>query len=332
MTPAIAIDIEDIQAASCNINVHRTPVMSCSTLNDLVPLDIELFFKCELFQKTGSFKFRGASNAVNLLTSCESGVVTHSSGNHAQALAKAAQARGIPAYIVMPKNAPQVKKDAVRGYGGTVVECEPTVEAREQTAAKLAEETGATMIHPFDNPHVMAGQGTMALEFLTQMNEQGTVLDALLVPIGGGGMMAGCSTAAKSIHGSIKVFGAEPAQVNDAHRSYYSGDRLSNAKDAVSVADGLLTNVGELTFPIIQKNVDGVFTVTEQEIVRALHLMWVRAKLPIEPSSAVPVAVALYNSDFHKIAKDQGLKKIGIVLSGGNVDHARVVKLFEQYL
>ncbi|KAI8067895.1 tryptophan synthase beta subunit-like PLP-dependent enzyme [Gongronella butleri] len=325
-----SIDIEDIQAAACNIHVNRTPVMTCSTLDALVPADVELFFKCELFQKTGSFKIRGASNAVNLLTSCDAGVVTHSSGNHAQALAKAAHARGIPAYIVMPSNAPQVKKDAVRGYGAKVIECEPTLEARESTAAQVIRDTGATLIHPFNNAHVIAGQGTTALEFLTQMNEQGHTLDALIVAVGGGGLLSGCSIASKAIHGGIRVFGAEPDQVNDTYRSFYDGKRYTNETDAVSVADGLLTNIGEIAFPLVQKHVDAVYTVSEKEIIQAMEYMWTRAKLPIEPSAAVAVAVALYNKEFHQAVKDQGLKKIGIILCGGNVDYARAVQLFQQ--
>ncbi|KAI8341219.1 tryptophan synthase beta subunit-like PLP-dependent enzyme [Chlamydoabsidia padenii] len=356
MTPISSITIEDIQAAAARINVHRTPVLTSSTLNKIASTNsncpLELYLKCEPLQKTGSFKIRGATNAINLLsnTAAAKGVVTHSSGNHAQALAKAALDRGIPAYVVMPSNAPQVKKEAVRGYGGKVIECEPTLEAREKAvsktsssllinADKVIQETGATMIHPFDNVNVMAGQGTVALEFITQTNEQGTVLDGLITPIGGGGLTSGCAVAAKSIGTNIYVFGAEPELVNDTYRSFYYADyyqqclerRQCNPVDATSVADGLLTNVGELTFPVVMSHVDGVYTVTEKQIVDAMYLVWSRVKLCIEPSAAVSVAVALYNKDFHRMAREQHLKRIGLVLSGGNVDHARAVALFDKY-
>ncbi|ORZ21632.1 tryptophan synthase beta subunit-like PLP-dependent enzyme [Absidia repens] len=384
MAPA-HITIEDIQAAAARINVHRTPVLTSSTLNAIASTNsgcpVELYLKCEPLQKTGSFKIRGATNAVNLLSNTEAskGVVTHSSGNHAQALAKAAQDRGIPAYVVMPNNAPQVKKDAVRSYGGTIIECEPTQEARENTAEKVIQETGATFIHPFNNVNVMAGQGTVALELITQTNEQGTVLDGLITPVGGGGLASGCCVAAKSIGTNIYVFGAEPELVNDTYRSFYYDQedeedplqqftsdgggipkrhrkaststslldttttaaadhqqrclsrRQCNPIGATSVADGLLTNVGELTFPIIVSYMDGVYTVTEQQIIQAMHLVWSRVKLCIEPSAAVSLAVALYNKDFHAMVKARQLKRIGLVLSGGNVDHSRAVALFEKY-
>ncbi|CAO3590110.1 unnamed protein product [Absidia cylindrospora] len=285
----------------------------------------------------------------------------------------------------MPNNAPQVKKDAVRGYGGTIIECEPTQEARESTAEKVIQETGATFIHPFNNVNVMAGQGTVALELITQTNEQGTVLDGLITPVGGGGLASGCCVAAKSIGTNIYVFGAEPELVNDTYRSFYYGQdddednqlqqltsggipkrhrksststslldtttstetataaaaadhqqrclsrRQCNPIGATSVADGLLTNVGELTFPIILSYMDGVYTVTEQQIIQAMHLLWSRVKLCIEPSAAVSLAVALYNKDFHAMVKARQLKRIGLVLSGGNVDHSRAVALFEKY-
>ncbi|KAI9306337.1 pyridoxal-5'-phosphate-dependent protein beta subunit [Cunninghamella echinulata] len=333
------ITIEDVQAAATRIKVHRTPVLSCSTVNNIASennaLPIELFFKCELFQKTGSFKYRGASNAVSLLR--PKSTLTHSSGNHAQALAKAALDHNIPAYIVMPNNSPQVKKDAVRGYGATVIECEPTLEAREATAEKVMKETGSTLIHPFENSAVIAGQGTIALEFLAQISEQGTALDALIIPVGGGGMLSGCAVTAKSIASNILVFGAEPEIVNDTYRSYYSEKGNNKNKDewtrqinnvgATSVADGLLTNVGKNTFPIIMQYVDGIYTVTEEQILQAMKLIWNRMKLCIEPSAATGVAVVLYNTEFHQMAKEKQIKKIGIVLCGGNVDIDRAAKL-----
>ncbi|KAF7731533.1 hypothetical protein EC973_009297 [Apophysomyces ossiformis] len=334
------VTIEDIQAAAARIQVHRTPVLKCSTLDSLVSEKIgsvELFFKCELLQKTGgmtnTFKIRGATNAVNLLTEQEAarGVVTHSSGNHAQAIAFAAQQRGIPAYVVMPRNAPEVKKAAVRGYGATVVECEPTQEKRQEVTEQLARETGATLIHPFNNVNVIAGQGTIATEFIAQTDEQGTPLDALLVPVGGGGMLSGCSIAAKALNPRIQVFAGEPDTVNDAFRSYSTKTRQSNPTGQASIADGLSANIGELTFPLIINNVDGIFTVSEAEIVKAMKLVWTRMKLCIEPSAAVPLAVALFSIDFHERARKEGLRKIGIVFSGGNVDHAHAVNLFEKF-
>ncbi|CAO3612075.1 unnamed protein product [Cunninghamella blakesleeana] len=336
------ITIEDVQAAAARIKVHRTPVYSSTALNILASenndLPMELYFKCELFQKTGSFKIRGASNAVKMLH--PKSVVTHSSGNHAQALAKAAKDLNIPAYIVMPNNSPQVKKDAVRGYGAHVIECEPTLEARETTAEKVIKETGATLIHPFENQLVVAGQGTIALEFLPQISEQGSALDALIVPVGGGGMLSGISLTTKSISSNVLVFGAEPESVNDTYRSYYAAKKDDNSSinnnsnndnskewtrqinkvGATSIADGLLTNVGKNTFPIIMQYVDGIYTVTEEQIIQAMKLIWNRMKLCIEPSAATGLAVVLYNTDFHKMAKEKQLKKIGIILCGGNVD------------
>ncbi|KAG0174923.1 hypothetical protein DFQ28_003652 [Apophysomyces sp. BC1034] len=330
------VSIEDIQAAATRIDVHRTPVLTCSTINALVSEKagpVELFFKCELFQKTGAFKIRGATNAILQLSEADAakGVVTHSSGNHAQAIALAATQRGIPAYVVMPYNAPDVKKEAVRGYGATLVGCEPTQEARDKKAKEIAEETGATFIHPFNNVHVIAGQGTMALEFISQTDEQGTPLDAIMTPAGGGGMLSGCSIAAKALNPRIKVFAAEPEIVDDTFRSYSTRTRQSNPSGQSSIADGLAGNIGDITFPLVLANVDGVFTVTEAHIVKAMQLVWTRMKLCIEPSAAVPLAVALFNADFHERVRKEGIHKIGIVFSGGNVNHAHAVKLFEMY-
>ncbi|GAN01009.1 Ser/Thr dehydratase [Mucor ambiguus] len=325
------ITIDHILQAAERIKVHRTPVQSSTAINALASVEdhlVEVFFKCELLQKTGSFKFRGASNAVALLTDQEAsnGVVAHSSGNHAQAIALAARNRGIPAYVVMPTTTPEIKKIAVRGYGAHVVECEPLQSAREAAAEKLRTETSASFIHPFNNPNVIAGQGTIALELLSQVED----LDAILVQVGGGGMLTGCAIAAKSLKPGIKVFAAEPELVNDCYRTFKSKQRLTNAA-SVSVADGLLTNLGDIPYSEIFKHVDDVFTVSEKEIINAMELMWGRTKLCVEASGAVGVAVTLYNQDFRRMVKEQGIKRIGVVLSGGNVDFVNATALFEKY-
>ncbi|KAL9540038.1 hypothetical protein MBANPS3_009914 [Mucor bainieri] len=329
----INITIDHILQAAERINVHRTPALSSTAMNTLASTEdhpIEIFFKCELLQKTGSFKFRGASNAVALLTDQEAanGVVAHSSGNHAQAIALAARNRGIPAYVVMPTTTPEIKKIAVRGYGAHVVECEPVQSAREAAAEKLRVEKNASFIHPFNNPNVIAGQGTIALELLSQVED----LDAILVQVGGGGMLTGCAIAAKSLKPSIKVFAAEPELVNDCYRTFKSKqERLTNAVGSVSVADGLLTNLGDIPYSEIFKHVDDVFTASEKEIINAMELMWGRTKLCVEASGAVGVAVTLYNQEFKRVVKEQGIKRIGVVLSGGNVDFVNATALFEKY-
>ncbi|KAL9551399.1 hypothetical protein MBANPS3_004274 [Mucor bainieri] len=325
------VTIDNVVQASERIQVHRTPVQTCTALSDLASepnAPVELFFKCELLQKTGSFKYRGASNAVALLSDQEAanGVVTHSSGNHAQALALAARNRGIPAYIVMPTTTPDIKKSAVLGYGATIIECEPIQAVREKTAEEVRSKTNATLIHPFNNPNVIAGQGTIALELLSQVKD----LDAMLIPVGGGGMLTGMSIAAKALKPGIKVFAAEPAAVDDTYRSFTNKERATN-EVAKSVADGLLTNLGDIAFSEIHKNVDGVFTVSEKEIVHAMELVWGRMKLCIEASAAVGVAVSLYNKEFKGIVKKEGIKRIGVVLCGGNVDLVKATELFQKY-
>jgi threonine dehydratase/serine racemase len=310
---AHAVTLEDIRAASRRIVglIHRTPVLTCSTLDAMAGKS--LFLKCENFQKVGAFKFRGACNAVAQLDPAKAskGVVTHSSGNHAQALALAARQRGIPAYIVMPRTAPAVKRRAVEGYGGKVVPCEPNLAARESEAARLLDETGGTLIPPYDHPHVIAGQGTAALELL----EQTPQLDAIIAPVGGGGLMAGIALAARSLHPAIRIFAAEPAGADDAARSLAAG-KLVPQTGPKTVADGLLTSLGDLTWPILRDHLERVVTVTDEAIIAAMRLVWERAKIIIEPSSAVPVAAVL--SDEFKSIK--GISRIGIVLSGGNVD------------
>ncbi len=308
-----AATLEDIRAAAKRIGpyAHRTPVMTCKTISDLAGR--ELFFKCEQFQRIGAFKFRGACNAVMKLGEADAkrGVVTHSSGNHAQALALAARLRHIPAHIVMPRNASPIKRDAVRGYGGIVYECEPDTQSREGTAAAVQQQTGATLIHPYDNADIIAGQGTAALELLEEI----TRLDAIIAPIGGGGLMSGTAIAARSLHAGIRIFGAEPLGADDAARSKAAGRRLPQTSPD-TIADGLLTSLGERTWPVVRDLVERVLTVTEGQIVAAMRLMWERAKLIIEPSSAVAVAAAL-DEPFKRMAN---VNRVGIILSGGNVN------------
>lgn len=310
--PTYACTLADVRAAAERIRgvVHRTPVMTSETLDFFSGR--RLFFKCENLQKVGAFKYRGATNAVRKLTDAEAarGVVTHSSGNHAQALALAARVRGIPAYIVMPKTAPAVKRAAVEGYGGKVTPCEPNLAAREEAAARLVAETGATLIPPFDHPDVIAGQGTAVLELLEDVPD----LDAVITPVGGGGLLAGCALAARELKPGVRVFGAEPAGADDAARSKAAGAWQPQTAPN-TIADGLLTSTGELTWPVIRDLVARVFTVTDDEIRAAMRLVWERMKLIVEPSGAVGLAVALSDA-FRALA---GAERVGIVFSGGNV-------------
>ncbi len=313
MATTYAVGIGDIHEAAERIAgwAHRTPIMTCATLDRLAGRS--LFFKCEQFQKIGAFKFRGACNAVRKLSDADAGrgVVTHSSGNHAQALALAAKLRGIPAHIVMPSNATPVKRRAVEDYGANVIECVPTLEARETTVAEVQAKTGAVLIPPYNHADVIAGQGTVALEMLADYPD----LDAIIAPIGGGGLMAGVTLAAKAIRPSIRVFAAEPSGADDAARSKSAGTFIPQAAPK-TIADGLLTSMGDLTWPVVRDLVEDVITVSETEIVAALRLAWERSKLLIEPSSAVAIAAVL-SPCFRDMA---GMRKIGIVLSGGNVN------------
>jgi threonine dehydratase len=302
---------KDIQKAALRMAglVHHTPVLTSSAINEMTGL--EAYFKCENFQKVGAFKYRGATNAVLSLTDEQAarGVATHSSGNHAAALALAARRRGIPCYVAMPENAPQVKIEAVKHYGAEITFCEPTLQSREDTLKEIIRKTGAVFIHPFDNFDVISGQGTAAKEFL----EEVPGLDILLVPVGGGGLLSGSSIAAKSIKPVIRVYGCEPSNADDAYRSFQSGKIHPSVKPN-TVADGLLTSLSELTFSIIKENTDDIYTVSEASILYAMRLIWQRMKIIIEPSSAVPVAVMLEH-------KDQFAgKKVGIIISGGNCD------------
>ena len=292
---------EDIKEAHVRIRpfIHQTPVLT------------ELFFKCENFQKVGAFKFRGACNSVFSLSPDEAknGVCTHSSGNHAAALALAARMRGIPAYIVMPENAPEIKKTAVAGYGAQITFCEPTLAARESTLKKVAVETGATEIHPYNYFNVICGQGTAAKELIEEIG----ALDVVMAPVGGGGLLSGTAISTKALIPEAKVIAAEPSGADDAFRSFYS-KTLQPSVAPKTIADGLLTSLGSLTFPIILKEVDQIVTVSEESIVAAMRMIWERMKIIIEPSSAVPLAAILENK------VDVTGKKVGIILSGGNVD------------
>jgi threonine dehydratase/serine racemase len=312
-----ATDLKAIRAAAERIAglAHRTPVATCATIDRLSGRQV--FFKCEHLQKVGAFKFRGACNAVIKLSdeAAAQGVVTHSSGNHAQAVALAARMRGVAAHIVMPNDALAVKRRAVEGYGGRVIECEPTLEARDTTAKAVIAETGATFIHPYDHPDIIAGQGTSALELL----DQAPKLDAIVAPVGGGGLISGICVAAKGIDPGIRIFAAEPLGADDAARSKAAG-KLIPQTGPDTIADGLLTSLGELTWPIIRDYVEHVVTVSEEEIVAAMRLAWERAKLLIEPSAAVAVAAVL--SDTFRAT--EGIDRVGVVLSGGNVDLDRL--------
>lgn len=307
--------LNDIRQAQARIrpHAHWTPVLRCHSLDEMA--GASLFFKCENLQKVGAFKFRGACNAVLSLSEEQAacGVATHSSGNHAQALALAARIRGIPATIVMPSNAPEVKKAAVAGYGGEIVLCEPTLKAREETLAAVVAKSGMVVIHPYNNYDVIAGQGTAALELLEDVPD----LDAILVPVGGGGLLSGTLIASKGISPKVKVIATEPEGADDAYRSWKAGEIIPMVGPK-TVADGLLTSLGDKTFPVIMRLVDGIFTVSDEAILKAMRLIWERAKLVVEPSGAVPLGALLEGKVVF------GGKKVGIVLSGGNVDLSRV--------
>lgn len=288
---------------------HCTPVLTSQSVNKI--LGCEAYFKCENFQKVGAFKFRGASNAVFSLSEnlASKGVCTHSSGNHAAALALAASMRGIPAYIVMPENAPAIKRKAVEGYGAKIFTCESSQIARETELEKVQSETGATFIHPYENFDVICGQGTASLELLDTIND----LQTIITPVGGGGLFSGTLIYSKETNTNIEVYAGEPLNADDAFRSLRDGVLYPSANPN-TIADGLRTSLCPLTLSIIQKYANGILTVTEESIVNAMRLVWERMKIIIEPSSAVPVAAVMHNKE-----KFAG-KKVGIILSGGNVD------------
>jgi threonine dehydratase len=306
-----ALDLIAIRAAHERIRAYikRTPVLTSSRMDEAS--GASLFFKCENFQKIGAFKARGATNAVFSLDDATAprGVATHSSGNHGAAVARAAKLRGIPAHIVMPSNSAKVKIRAVEGYGAHVVFCEPTDKAREATCADVIAKTGATLIHSFENEHVIAGQGTAAVEFLEDIPD----LDLVMCPIGGGGLLSGTAVAAKSMRPKVKVIAVEPQNVDDAAQSFRAG-RIIHTEKKFTIADGLRTNVGEPNFAIIQRYVDDIVTVSEEAIVSAMRTIWETMKIVIEPSAAVPYAAIAEG------VIDVERRRVGIILTGGNVD------------
>lgn len=305
----------DIEKAHVLIKslIHRTPVFTSSGINSLV--GGELYFKGENFQKVGAFKFRGACNAVFSLPEEEvkKGVITHSSGNHGAALALAARLKGVIAHVIMPNNAPEIKKTAVAGYGAEITFCEPTLEARESTLAAVVEQTGATEIHPYNNFYVISGQGTAAKELIEDYGE----FDLLMAPVGGGGLLSGTAIAVKQLSPDCKVVAAEPEGADDACRSFKSKTLIPSVNPQ-TIADGLLTSLGERNFAIIMDNVDDIVTVSEEKIIEAMRMIWERVKIVVEPSSAVSLAAILENK-----VDIQG-KKVGIILSGGNLDLGRL--------
>jgi len=302
---------EDVLAARERIapHIHRTPVLTSSYLNELT--GAQLFFKCENFQKAGAFKVRGASNAVFGLSEemASVGVATHSSGNHALSLSYAAGRRGIPVTVVMPRTAPQAKKDAVKGYGGVIVECDPSTSSREETFAKVVAETGAEFVHPYNDPRVIAGQATCSLE----LQEQVENLDAVIAPIGGGGMISGTCLSLSTVAPDIDIYAAEPVNADDAARSFKAGHIIADdAPD--TVADGLKVPLKELTWHFVSKHVTDILTATEDEIIDAMKMTWKRMKIVMEPSSAVPLATILKNRELF------AGKRVGVIITGGNVD------------
>lgn len=304
-------NFDDVRQAHDRIkpHIHHTPVLTSDYFD--AKTGAKLFFKCENFQKAGAFKVRGASNAVFGLdeAAAAKGVATHSSGNHALSLSYAAGRRGIPCTVVMPKTAPQAKKDAVRGYGGTIIECEPSTSSREAVFAEVVAKTGAEFVHPYNDPRVIAGQATCALELLKQVDD----LDCVVAPIGGGGMISGTCLTLSNIAPSVKIYAGEPEQADDAYRSFKAGHII--ADDApVTVADGLKVPLKDLTWYFVSNFASDVLTVSEQEIIDAMKLTWQRMKIVIEPSCAVPLAVILKNPDLFRG------KRVGVIVTGGNVD------------
>ena len=302
---------DDVIAAHDRIrpHIHETPVLTSSFLNRLT--GAELFFKCENFQKAGAFKVRGASNAVFGLSDdkLDRGVATHSSGNHALSLSYAAGRRGIPCTVVMPRTAPQAKKDAVRGYGGVIVECEPSTSSREAVFAEVVAQSGADFVHPYNDPRVIAGQATCSRELLGRV----PALDAVIAPIGGGGMVSGTCLTLSTLAPDVRIYAAEPEQADDAARSFRAGHII--ADDApVTVADGLKVPLKELTWHFVRNHVTDILTATEQEIIDAMKLTWARMKIVIEPSCAVPLATILGNPEVFRG------KRVGVIITGGNVD------------
>ena len=307
--------IKELRQAAARIRpyTHRTPALTYTGINRMC--DGEIFFKCENFQKAGAFKIRGATNAVFCLEQEEAlqGVATHSSGNHGAALALAATWRGIKAYVVMPENAPTVKQHAVTEYGAEIIFCKPTLEAREETLADVVTRTGAAFIHPYNDYRVISGQGTAALELCEDISD----MDMVMTPVGGGGLLSGTALAVSALSPNTQIIGTEPEKADDAYRSFHAG-RIIPANNPVTIADGLRTSLGSLTFPIIRKRVKDILTVSEKDIISAMRLIWERMKIVVEPSAAVPLGALLTR------ARQFSGKRIGIILSGGNVDLGRL--------
>ncbi len=307
-----AVEFENVRAAAARIEglVARTPVLTSLALDSLAGR--RLFFKCENLQHVGAFKFRGASNAVALLgVLAERGICTHSSGNHAQAIALAAKQRGVPAYIVMPETAPRVKVEGVRSHGAEITFCEPTLEARERAAAAVMERTGATFVHPFDNPHVVAGQGTAALELIDAAGP----LDAIIAPIGGGGLLSGSSITTRALLPQARIFGAEPKGADDAARSLAAG-KLIPQTGPDTICDGLLTSLSDLTFGILSEHLEDIITVSDEDVLAAMSLIKEHLDIVVEPSSATVLAAVL-QPEFSALS---GIGSVGLILSGGNID------------
>ncbi|QSE98166.1 threonine ammonia-lyase [Fulvivirga lutea] len=309
--------LKDFEEAHDRIrnHIHRTPILTNATINEMAGCSIS--FKCENFQKVGAFKARGGMNAILGLSDADKqkGVATHSSGNHAQAVALAAKVAGIKAWIVMPSNAPKVKKDAVKGYGAEVIECEPTIDAREDTLNAVIQENGALLIHPYNDERIIIGQGTATKELIEDAEKD---FDYILTPIGGGGLISGAALVSHYLSPNTKVIGGEPEAADDAYRSFKSGQLVKNDGPPKTIADGLLTNLGDKNFEVIKKYVHDIYLVNDAEIMVALRLVWERMKIIIEPSCAVPLAVVLKNKSVFEN------KNVGIVLSGGNVDLGKI--------
>ncbi len=307
-----SISIEDVFAAAARLDgiVKRTPVVSAEGIDEIAGRQV--LMKCENLQHIGAFKFRGATNAVIMLgDAAEKGVCTHSSGNHAQALSMAAKNRGVDAYIVMPKTAPRVKVLGVKDQGAELTFCEPTLAARESTAGEIIDRTGAALVHPYDNPDVIAGQGTAALEFFQQAGE----LDAIVSPVGGGGLMSGTSVTIRALTPDARIFGAEPEGADDAARSLEAGEFLPQTGPD-TMCDGLLTSMGEHTWPIIRDHLETIIRVTDEQVVEAMRLILDNLGMVVEPSGAASLAAVL-TPEFKEL---KGIDRVGVILSGGNVD------------
>tara|TARA_B100000131_G_scaffold134146_2_gene130851 strand:+ start:5843 stop:6787 length:945 start_codon:yes stop_codon:yes gene_type:complete len=307
-----SVSIEDVFAAAARLDgiVKRTPVVSAEGIDEIAGRQV--LMKCENLQHIGAFKFRGATNAVIMLgDAAEKGVCTHSSGNHAQALSMAAKNRGVDAYIVMPKTAPRVKVLGVKDQGAELTFCEPTLAARESTAGEIIDRTGAALVHPYDNPNVIAGQGTAALEFFQQAGE----LDAIVSPVGGGGLMSGTSVTIRALTPDARIFGAEPAGADDAARSLEAGEFLPQTGPD-TICDGLLTSMGEHTWPIIRDHLETIIRVTDEQVVEAMRLILDNLGMVVEPSGAASLAAVL-TPEFKEL---KGIDRVGVILSGGNVD------------